>query len=288
MEALGVRSVFRDDVFAGKVALVTGGGSGIGLRTAKELVMLGCDLVFIAARKIERLEDAARSINVLLPSPKVFPIELNIRDSEGINKALDSLLEISHNRLDLLVNNAGGQFPSMAAWIPEKGWKAVIDLNLTGTFLVSQIVFNRVFSEQRSGCIVNVIANMARGFPTMAHTGAARAAVDNLTKTLAVEWASSGVRVNSVAPGTIDSSGLLTYDPSFRAKIMEASKYNYANRMGTEEEVASCIIFLLSPGASYVTGETIYVDAAERFYNPLCQPVEHSNLPAWRDPQAKL
>jgi len=126
---------------------------------------------------------------------------------------------------------------------------------------------------------------MWRGFPTMAHTGAARAAVDNLTKTLSVEWASQGVRVNSVAPGTIDSSGLLTCesdhihihlllllllccslflvlikekdDPAFRAKIKEAEKFNYAHRMGSEEEVASCIIFLLSPGASYITGETI-------------------------------
>ncbi len=168
----GLRTVFRDGLFAGKVALVTGGGTGIGLRTAKELAVLGCDQVFIAARKIERLVEAANTVNALFPSPRVFPVLLNIRESDSINAALDAVLGKSHNRLDLLVcpplphlpssvlippclsekvNNAGGQFPSPAAWIQEKGWKAVIDLNLTGTFLVSQIVFNRVFSVQRSG-----------------------------------------------------------------------------------------------------------------------------------------
>ena len=127
----------------------------------------------------------------------------NIRDEEAVNQCFDSVLK-HFGTIDFLVNNAGGQFPSKAEDIRAKGWRAVIDTNLTGTFYMSQAAYLKVMKE-RGGAIINIIANMWNGFPIMAHTGAARAGVDNLTKSLAVEWGECGVRVNSVAPGTIAS-----------------------------------------------------------------------------------
>jgi len=133
------------------------------------------------------------------------------------------------------------------------------------------------------GVIVNIIANMWNGFPMMAHTGAARAGVNNLTKTLAVEWGRKGVRINAVAPGLIHSSGLDSYAPEFKQYIMAAGKNNQANRMGTEEEVAAAVLFLLSPAAAYITGETLKVDAGESLYSPLFPPSDHDNFPPFKD-----
>lgn|SRR3990167_5013394 len=205
-----IKSIFVRDLFNDKVALVTGGGSGIGFRTAIELAILGCTVI-IAGRQEPRLIEAAREIEqqIQLATSKgrVFYHQLNIRDSES-REACINWIKSEIGKLDYLVNNAGGQFPTVAEDCSEKGWKSVIDLNLSGTFLMSRDIMNEFFMERKSGVIVNVIADMWKGFPTMVHTGAARAAVHNITQTLAIEWAKYGVRVLSVAPGTIDSSGL--------------------------------------------------------------------------------
>jgi citronellol/citronellal dehydrogenase len=159
--------------------------------------------------------------------------------------------------LDVLVNNAGGQFPAPAAGMKPKGFDAVVRNNLSGTFNVTHAVATQAFIPQKRGRIINIIANIYRGFPGMAHTGAARAGVENLTKSLAVEWAPYNIQVNAVAPGTIISSGTDRYDPALLARAREQTP---AKRLGAPEEVAHLVSFLCTPGAQFITGSTFYID----------------------------
>ena len=170
-----------------------------------------------------------------------------------------------HGPLNGLVNNAGGQFPSPAEMISKKGWHAVIETNLTGTFLVSKAAFNHSM-DQHGGAIVSIVAEMWRGFPGMVHTGAARAGVVNMTQTLALEWARSGVRLNAVAPGLIDGNGILQYGPMGQHFISMARKDLPLRRMGTESEVSAAVVFLLSPAGAYINGATIRVDGASSLW----------------------
>eukprot|EP01095_Lingulamoeba_sp_RSL-Kostka_P010293 TRINITY_DN367_c0_g1_i1.p1 TRINITY_DN367_c0_g1~~TRINITY_DN367_c0_g1_i1.p1 ORF type:complete len:309 (-),score=85.48 TRINITY_DN367_c0_g1_i1:117-1043(-) len=288
-----ISTVFKTNLFDDKYAIVTGGGSGIGFRIAKELVYLGCT-VFICARKLERLKTAADNLNDFYnlhfnkdnPENKIikaYAIQMNVRDETSRLDGINEISEISNGKIDYLVNNAGGQFPSPASNIKEKGWKAVIDLNLNALFLITKLVFNRFFVRQNNGVVVNIIANMWNGFPGMSHTGAARSAVDNLTKTLAVEWSSYGVRVLSVAPGTINSSGLLSYDDAFQSVVFDNIKNNYTYRHGTMAEVAGAVVYLLSPAAAYITGETLRVDGGESIYSPITPPIKHESIKPWDD-----
>ena len=274
-----VASVFRAGLFDSQVALVTGGGTGIGLRTARELAQLGATVV-LAGRRGEVVEGGAQQI--VRDGGKAHAFACDVREEGQVTRLIEGILQRCGG-LNLVINNAGGQFPSPAEAISNKGWNSVIATNLTGPFLVAQSAFQQVLKE-RGGAIVNVVANFWRGFPYMAHTGAARAAVSNLTMTLATEWGRYGVRVNAVAPGTIHSSGLDRYAPEFRGQALAQGKNNQAARLGTEAEVASAIVFLLSPGARYVTGTTLAVDAGESLYHPLLPPVAHNRLPPFADP----
>jgi len=279
-----IKSIFKKNLFNEKTALITGGGTGIGLRTARELAMLGATVV-LASRKKENLEKAVKEIED--EGGKAYALECNIRDEESIASCVKSSIK-EFGKIDLLVNNAGGQFPSPSEFIKPKGWKAVIETNLTGTFFMTQEVFNQSMREH-GGAVVNVIANMWNGFPMLAHTGAARAGVDNLTKSLAIEWGRYGLRINSVAPGVIKSSGLDSYAPEFKEFIFtKAAKNNLANRLGTEAEVASAIVYLLSPAASYINGATLRIDAGESLYNPVFPPVEHDKMPPFDDESLEL
>ena len=275
---MAVKTIFKEDLFNGKVALITGGGTGIGLRTARELAQLGAKVI-LASRKEETLLASAEKIRK--EGGRAIPIVCNIREEESVKNCVQQALEKA-GKIDFLINNAGGQFPSPVQSISRKGWNAVIDTNLNGTFFMSQEVFTGWF-EENGGVIVNVIANMWNGFPLMAHTGAARAAVDNLTKTLATEWGRLGIRVNAVAPGTIHSSGLDTYGDFAKPIIMGYAKNNQTQRLGTEEEVASAIIYLLSPAASYITGATLRVDAGESIYSPIFPPSENDKHSIFKD-----
>ena len=273
-----VKTIYKEELFKGKTALITGGGTGIGLRTALELSQLGATVI-LASRKKENIENGVKAVEEA--GGKAFAIECNIREEESIEKCIAESIERA-GTIDILVNNAGGQFPSPAEAISQKGWNAVIETNLTGAFLMSKEVFKKCFRDN-GGSIVNVLANMWNGFPMMSHTGAARAGVDNLTKTLAVEWGKYGVRINSVAPGLIHSSGIDSYADEFKNYIFAAAKNNQANRLGTEEEVAAAILFLLSPAAAYITGETLKVDAGESLYSPGVPPSEHNKNPPFKD-----
>jgi NAD(P)-dependent dehydrogenase (short-subunit alcohol dehydrogenase family) len=269
-----MKTVFAEELFKDKVAIVTGGGTGIGLRTARELARLGATVI-LGSRSIEKLEKGKSLIES--EGGKAFALECNIREEESVQNFIQQAIERA-GTVDYLVNNAGGQFASLAEKITHKGWHAVIELNLTGPFLMSKEVFTRIFKE-KGGVIVNVLVNMWNGFPMMSHTGAARSGTKNLTKSLATEWGRFGVRVNSVAPGIIDSAGLKNYPREFESFVRSAAKFNQTYRLGTEAEVAAAILFLLSPGASFITGETIRVDGGESIYSPWYPPVKHNNIP---------
>ncbi len=267
-------SIFREKLFVGRVALITGGGTGIGLRTAREFSRLGAT-VLIASRNPKHLETALPAITAEGGQAQSFIC--NVRDETSVKECIAAILK-KYPKVDFLVNNAGGQFPAPAEKMTKKGWDAVIETNLTGPFLVSREIFNQCF-EQHGGAIVNVIANIWRGFPMMAHTGAARAGVDNLTKTLASEWGRYGVRVNAVAPGIIHSSGLDSYDENFQQVALGMKRFNQAFRLGTEAEVAAAILFLFTPAAAFITGETLRVDGGDSLYSPSYPPVAHDKIP---------
>lgn len=271
-----MNSIYRKDLFSGKNVLITGGGTGIGLRTARELASLGARVV-LASRTLEKLKAAAAEIEK--GSGRALAVECNIREPESAAHCVDTVLR-ECGRIDMLVNNGGGQFPQNAENISAKGWKAVVETNLGGTFALTQLVFNRSMKEH-GGSIVNVLLNNRNGFPMLSHSAAARAGVENLTRTLAVEWGRYGVRINAVSPGIIASSGLDTYAPEFQEFVRAAKKDNQAYRLGTEGEAASAIVFLLSPGASYITGVNLRVDAGEALYSPLLPPIENDRWPRW-------
>lgn len=271
---MNYRSIFRPDLFRDQTVIVTGGGTGIGRATAHELAALGAHVV-LAARKQENLQTVRDEITAAGGSASFFTC--NIRDEAQVQTLFDFVLE-ERGAVHGLVNNAGGQFLSPAEFINLKGWNAVIETNLTGTFLMCREAFNRHMGEH-GGAIVNMLIEMWRGFPGMAHSAAARAGIENLTKTLAVEWARAGVRINAVAPGLISSSGLDHYPEAVRPLIEQTIRDVPMKRMGTESEVAAAIVFLLSPAAVYISGESIRIDGASSLWRKTWEVPEHDNAP---------
>ena len=256
------RSVFRPGLFAGQVALVTGGGSGIGRCTAHELASLGAR-VAIVGRTLEKLAAVQKEIEATGGTCSVHSTD--IRDEAGVQATVAAVLA-AHGRIDALVNNAGGQFPAPLATISAKGWDAVVRNNLTGGFLMARECINQWMLDDdgtgkaRGGAIVNIIADMWNGMPGMGHSGAARAGMLNFTETAALEWAP--VRVNAVAPGWIASSGLDRYPPEMAEHFRGLHALVPLRRLGTESEVAAAIVFLLSPAAAFVSGSCLRVDGA--------------------------
>ncbi len=251
-------SIFRNDAFAGKVVIVTGGGSGIGRCTAHELSALGAQVV-ITGRKLEKLEKVSQEISE--DGGKVHFIVCDNRDEAQVKAMIAEVIE-KFGKLDGLVNNAGGQFPSALESISADGFDAVIRNNLNSTFLLMREAYNQ-WMAKHGGSIVNMTADMWGGMPGMGHSGAARSGVDNLTKTASVEWGKSGVRVNAVSPGWIISSGMDTYQGDFAKVIIPSLAGNVPlQRMGTESEVSSAICYLLSEAAAFVSGVTLRIDGA--------------------------
>lgn len=252
------RRVFVPDLLEGQVALVTGGGTGLGRVIAEKLAEAGADLL-LAARRVEVLEAAAKEIRTST-GRRVEVAYVNIRDRSAVENLLEKAREL-FPAIHMLVNNAGGQYPQRARDFTPKGWNAVVETNLTGTWNMTQ-VFGRWMLEGEGGSITNVIAVVGRGFPGIAHSAAARAGVLELSRTLAYEWGPK-VRVNCVAPGPIETEAFReTYDPRI-TRLFEGMPIP---RFGTREEVANAVVFLASPAASYITGEVVYVAGGQQIY----------------------
>ena len=261
---MGYRSILRDDCFRDETIVVTGGGSGIGRCIAHELASLGAHVV-ITGRKQEKLDRVLAEIAEDGGSAEACAFD--IRDEEAVKAAVAEIVA-RRGRIHGLVNNAGGQFPSPAESISKKGFDAVVSNNLTGGFLVMREVFQQSM-QANGGAIVNMAADMWRGMPGMAHSGAARAGMVNLTKTCAYEWGPAGVRVNCVAPGWVASSGMDTYDGMTRALIPQLKKHVPLGRLAVEAEVSAVVCFLLSPASSFVTGVTVPIDGGAPLGSPL-------------------
>jgi citronellol/citronellal dehydrogenase len=253
--------MFSDQVFKDKVVLVTGGRSGIGFKIAECFLKQGA-IVYIASRKEELLHQAQQELRL---SGEVYSKKCDIRELSEIESLVQFIKSQGHS-LDILINNAGGQFLSAAEDITPKGWNAVINNNLNGSWYVSQLMAKAFFIPQKSGIILNMIINIYKGFPGMAHSAAARAGVDNLTKTLAVEWSKYNIRINAIAPGSIMSTGLENYPKDFVSKLAEKVPLK---RLGSTQEVAWLTLFLTSPYAEFITGETVYIDGGQRLWGDL-------------------
>ncbi|XP_006735064.1 peroxisomal trans-2-enoyl-CoA reductase isoform X1 [Leptonychotes weddellii] len=274
------KSFLAPGLLQDKLAIVTGGATGIGKAIATELLQLGCNVV-IASRNFDRLKSVADELKASLPptnQAQVTPIKCNIRKEEEVNNLVKSTLDI-YGKINFLVNNGGGQFMSPAEHISAKGWHAVIETNLTGTFYMCKAVYNS-WMKEHGGSIVNIIILTRNGFPGFVHSGAARAGVYNLTKSLAVEWASSGIRINCVAPGVIYSpTAFDNYGPLAKNLFGNCFRRIPAKRIGVPEEISSLVCFLLSPAASFITGQLVDVDGGQSLYMHLFDVPDHDNWP---------
>ena len=278
---MSYRSALRPRLLDGQVVIVTGAGSGIGRCTAHEVATLGAMPVLLG-RKLEKLERVRDELaqDGLACSLRV----MDIRDATAVREGVAAILA-EHGRIDGLVNNAGGQFPSPLRDISDKGWDAVVRNNLNGGFTVMREVYQQ-WMEAHGGAIVNVVASVDFGMPSMGHSGAARAGMINLTQTAALEWVHRGVRVNAVAPGSIATSGMGTYNAEFQQRLKARRSQIPYQRMGTEAEVSASICFLLSEAAAYITGVVLPVDGGLRLAKHLYVVPEHQSMPAF-DPFGK-
>lgn len=272
---MGYRSVFAQDLFNDQTIIVTGGGSGIGRCTAHELAHLGANVV-ILGRNAEKLETVKREITD--DGGRVAAMTCDIRDEAQVIAVIDQTIA-TFGGIHGLVNNAGGQYRTELKTISTKGFEAVVRNNLTGGFIFMREVYNR-WMEAHGGAIVNIIADIWNGWPEMGHSGASRGGMLTLTETAACEWAHSGVRVNSVAPGGIASSGFDTYPEEIGPRLREYATKVPLPRYGTESEISAAIVYLLSPAAAYITGSCLRVDGgAPNLRQTWTQTYEPKNIP---------
>jgi citronellol/citronellal dehydrogenase len=278
----GQSEVFAPGMLDGRVALVTGGGTGLGLATAQELARCGA-AVTIAGRRQEVLAEAAREIDAAAGPDSgedsgggsggaAGPADWvagDVRDGADAERLVRSVLE-RRGRLDLLVNNAGGQFFSPAELIAAKGWRAVWRLNVDGMLNMAEAAFRLAMEPAGEGTVVNVTLSPHHGMPGMAHSGSARATVEALTRELARRWASSGVAVSAVAAGTFDTEVMAKYPASVRAGM---SRSVPLQRLGTVAEHAWLVTLLASPLGRAFSGSTVTLDGArDNWFGPWPPP----------------
>ncbi len=244
--------IFRDGLLDGQAAIVSGGGSGLGRTTAIELARLGARVV-ICGRRLEPLQETAAMAD------GIEPVTCDIREEDQVEALVDGVLE-RHGRIDLLVNNAGGQYMTGAESITPKGFRTVMRLNVEGTWLMTHAVATKAMIPAGRGKVVAITISPRNGMPGMAHSSAARAAVENLMKVLSIEWARFGILLNAIAAGQFETETLLTKYPQ---SIVDAMASNVpVQRLGKEEEIAWLIAFLASPAGDFVSGAVLPVDGA--------------------------
>jgi citronellol/citronellal dehydrogenase len=269
----GARSeIFAPGLLGGQMALVTGGGTGLGRETALELVRCGAR-VTIAGRRADVLEDAAQLIRAAVDGVEgaggVDWVSGDVRERKGAQQLVRAVLE-RHRRLDLLVNNAGGQYFTPAELIAEKGWRAVWRLNVEGMLNMCEAAFELAFASAGGGAIVNVTLSPHNGMPGMAHSGAARATVEALTRELAQRWREAGLCVTAVAAGHFETEVLAKYPASVRAGTARSIPLQ---RMGEPIEHAWLVTLLASPLGRAFNGSTITLDGArDNFAGPWPPP----------------
>jgi citronellol/citronellal dehydrogenase len=248
-----VSTVFRPDLLAGKVAIVTGAGSGLGRETALELARLGARVAICGRREEPLLETAAQG-----PEGSITAHVCDVREEDQVDAFVDAVLA-EHGRIDLLVNNAGGQYLTPAEDITPKGFRTVIRLNVEGTWLMTHAVATKAMvPEARGGMIVNITLTPHNGMPGMAHSSAARAAVENLTKVLGIEWARFNVKLVAIAAGQFATDTLLTKYPKV---VVDNLEYSIpAGRLGKPEEIAWMVAYLASDAGDFHTGSVISID----------------------------
>jgi citronellol/citronellal dehydrogenase len=247
------RSPLAPDANAGTVALVTGGGTGLGRATALELARSGAGVI-VCGRRPEPLEETVKAITAL--GGECLAVPTDVREPEQVDALVDAALE-RFGRIDVLVNNAGGQFVAKAEEISPNGWRAVHRLNVDAVWYLTRLVATRSMLPRERGLVVFIGLSPRRALAGMAHGIAARAAVEALAATLALEWGPRGVRTVTVTPGVIRTEGLQGYGAE---AIAEWEREVPLRRLGTPEEVGSLIAFLASAGGAYITGATILVD----------------------------
>ena len=246
--------VFRDGVLDGQVVIVTGGGSGFGRVTALELASLGAEVV-VAGRRSEPLVQTA----ALRPDGRVCAHACDIREDGQVQRLVDETLE-RHGRIDLLVNNAGGQFLSPAEDITPKGFRTVMKLNVEGTWLMTHAVATKAMIPAGGGKIVSVTLSPHHGLPGMAHSSAARAAVENLMRVLSIEWSRFNIKLNAIAAGQFGTETLLTKYPQPIVDSLASSIP--LGRLGEPKQIAWLVALLASPAGDFFSGSVLTIDGA--------------------------
>ena len=257
-------SVFADDLFAGKVAVITGGGTGLGREVALSFATLGAQVV-IAGRTQPTLDEVVATIRE--DGGSCLAVPTNIREADDV-EGLRDITYATYGQVDFLINNAGGQFPSLPSDVSDNGWRAVVDLNLNGTWNMTNR-FMQPMAEAGFGSIVNVVHTFSfdRGAPMFVHSGAARAGVVSMVKTLAPYLMRHGVTINAFAPGAFATPGMIaaeleTVGHSEKSFSEEMVTVGSSVRLGTVDEMAAMLLFLCCPAARYVSGSTIIADGA--------------------------
>lgn len=255
--------IFAPDLLKGQVAIVTGGGSGLGRATALELSALGATVV-VAGRRPEPLEQTAAACD----SPAEARV-CDIREEDQVLALVDQVLA-SHEKVDLLVNNAGGQYMTPAEDIAAKGFETVVRLNLIGTWLMTHAVATKAMIPAGGGKIVNVTLSPHHGLPGMAHSSAARAAVENLTRVLSIEWARFDVKLTAIASGHFATEALKKYpEPVYEGVARTVP----LQRLGRPEEQAWLVAYLASPAGDYYSGCVFTIDGArDNWFGPWPPP----------------